>query len=58
MGSKTAIALFLSICLLLALLLLSGIITPIVSGVMFALALVVLGGLSRGFRKKSEPERE
>ncbi len=54
MNRKTALTIFLSICVLLAFLLLSGIITPIVSGAAFAIALVVAGGLSDGFRKKKE----
>ena len=53
MNARIALAFFLSICLLLAVLLLSGMITPIVSGIAFALALVVLGGGSGGFRRNS-----
>jgi hypothetical protein len=44
MNAKTAVMLFLAICVALALLLLFGLITPTVSGAVFALALVILGG--------------
>jgi hypothetical protein len=43
---------FLVICILLAILLLTKTITSITSGIIFAAALVVLGILSNGFRKK------
>ena len=43
---------FLVLCILLAILLLTKTITSIVSGIIFAVALVVLGILSNGFRKK------
>lgn len=43
---------FLVICILLAILLFTKTITSIVSGIIFALALVVLGILSNGFRIK------
>ncbi|MGD0337826.1 MAG: hypothetical protein ABSB78_03460 [Bacteroidota bacterium] len=52
MSRKTAGFLFLVICIILAILLLAGTITPIASGCIFAVALVLLGGLSRGFRKQ------
>ena len=48
-GSLAGLA-FLGICIVLAVLLLAHVIRPVVSGVIFAVALVVLGGLSRGFR--------
>ena len=51
MPGKTATRNFLEICILLAILLLTKILTPIVSGSLFAIALVLLGGLSRGFKK-------
>jgi len=51
MPKKTAGFLFLAICLVLAILLLTRTITPLVSSYVFAIALVVLGGLSVGFRK-------
>jgi len=52
MNRRHAAFIFLGVCLVLAALLLLQIITPIVSGAIFALALVVFGGLSKGFRKK------
>jgi hypothetical protein len=51
MNKKSAAIWFLGICVLLAILLITKVIDPIVSGFIFAIALVVLGGLSRGFRK-------
>lgn len=50
MSRKVALALFLATSLVLAALLLGGAITPIVSGSVFAVALVLFGGLSKGFR--------
>jgi Flp pilus assembly protein TadB len=52
MQRKTAGFLFLAICILLAVLLLTGTISSITSGCVFAVALVILGGLSRGFKRK------
>ena len=52
MKGKTAGLAFLGVCIILAVLLLTKAITPLVSGSVFALALVLLGGLSGGFRKK------
>jgi hypothetical protein len=49
---KSASLLFLGICIVLAVLLLTRALTPILSGVVFAIALAVLGLLSAGFRKK------
>jgi hypothetical protein len=43
---------FLGTCVVLAVLLLTGTISPLVSGSVFALALIAVGGLSRGFRKE------
>jgi hypothetical protein len=51
MKGKTARSLFLAVCILLAILLLTRTIGPLMSGCTFALCLVVFGGLSRGFRK-------
>ncbi|MFQ5701516.1 MAG: hypothetical protein ACE5HU_06710 [Acidobacteriota bacterium] len=51
MTGRVAGLLFLSICLLLAILLMLGRISSVASGSAFAAALVVLGGLSRGFRR-------
>jgi hypothetical protein len=52
MKGKAAGFLFLGVCIILAVLLLAHIIAPIASGIIFAVALVVLGGLSRGFRNQ------
>ena len=53
MTRELALSLFLGTCLLLAILLITQVITPVVSGIIFSLALVVFGGLSNGFRKRS-----
>ena len=50
MQRRTAILLFLIACLLIAALLLVRAISPLAGGIAFALALVIFGGLSRGFR--------
>lgn len=52
MKGRTASFVFLGICVILAALLLTKAITPIQSGTVFAIALVLLGGISGGFRKK------
>ncbi len=52
MKGRTAVLVFLGVCVILALLLLTGSIRPVLSGAIFAIALGVLGGLSRGFRKE------
>lgn len=51
MNRKTASLSFLGICVVLAILLLIKVITPLVSGSVFAITLVLLGVISRGFRK-------
>jgi len=51
MDRKLAVFIFIGICIVLAILLLVGAITPLVSGVIFAVALVLLGLLSWGFKK-------
>jgi len=51
MDRKLAAAIFLGICVVLAILLLVRAVTPLVSGIIFATALVLLGLLSWGFRK-------
>jgi hypothetical protein len=51
MEGKVAAFAFLIFCLVLAILLLLRAISPVASGAAFAIALVVLGGLSRGFRR-------
>ena len=50
MKGKAAGFLFLIVCIVLAGLLLARVVAPLTSGIVFAVALVVLGGLSRGFR--------
>jgi hypothetical protein len=50
MNGRTAGFLFLGICVVPATLLLTSAITPLVSGCVFAGALILLGWLSRGFR--------
>jgi len=50
MNRKIATFSFLGICVLLAILLLIKAISPLVSGVVFAIALVVFGIASRGFK--------
>jgi hypothetical protein len=50
MKRTIAVTFFLGVCLILALLLLTKTVTPIVSGLIFAFALVIFGGSSRGFR--------
>jgi hypothetical protein len=57
MNRKIAVISFLSVCLLLAALLLTKTITSTVSGAIFAIALVLFGGLSKGFRSAKEPSR-
>ena len=51
MKRKAAGLIFLGICAALAILLIFGALTPVVSGAIFAVALVVLGGSSRGFTR-------
>ncbi len=58
MNPRIAVSLFFAICIVLALLLVLGMITPAISSAAFAAALVVLGGLSAGFRKKPEARRK
>jgi hypothetical protein len=52
MSGKNAAFSFCGVCVVLAILLLSGLIGSLVSGSLFAVALVVLGGLSQGFKKQ------
>jgi hypothetical protein len=52
MHRNTAGILFLIVSAFLSFMLLSGMITPLVSGAIFAVALVVLGLLSRGFTRQ------
>jgi uncharacterized membrane protein len=51
MDGKPAVWLFLGVCVILAILLLTKTISPLLSGCVFAVALVLLGGLSRGFKR-------
>jgi hypothetical protein len=51
MGKNAARISFLGICVLLAILLLTNIISPLVSGLVFAISLVTLGIASKGFWK-------
>jgi hypothetical protein len=57
MSGKIAAFLFVGVCAILAILLVTGLIGPILSGSLFAVTLVLLGGISGGFRKqeKSSP---
>lgn len=57
MNRRTAGFSFLGVCVILALLLVTETITPLISGGIFAGALVILGVLSRGFRKDSRASR-
>jgi uncharacterized membrane protein len=50
MSRNLALGLFLTSCLILAVLLLADLITPIIGGSVFAIALALFGGFSRGFR--------
>jgi hypothetical protein len=49
--AKPTVAIFVGVCLVLVVLLLFQVVSPMVGGALFAVALVVLGGLSRGFKK-------
>ena len=49
MNGKTAAHLFGGVCIVLAILLLAGVITPFTSGILFAVELLYFGILSRGF---------
>jgi hypothetical protein len=55
MGRSIAGYVFLGICLLLAVLLITRTITPLVSGSVFAVSLVALGIASKGFRENTRP---
>lgn len=52
MKGKNAGISFLIVCIILAILLLTEIITSTVSGIIFAIALVLFGILSKGYRDK------
>ncbi len=51
MNSKIAAVLFLGVSIVLALLLLSQVVTPLIGGFLFAVALATLGVFSKGFTK-------
>jgi hypothetical protein len=53
MDRKLAFGLFLATCIMLAILLIMHLITPVISGLIFAIAPILFGGLSRGFRKEN-----
>jgi type IV secretory pathway TrbL component len=57
MNRKTASLSFLAVCVLLAILLLTSVITPIISGLIFAVALVALGIVSKGFTRNREKDQ-
>ncbi len=52
MDGRVAGLVFLGVCVVLATLLLARVITPVISGSVFAIALALLGGVSRGFRRR------
>jgi hypothetical protein len=52
MKGKTAQLAFLIVCIILAVLIITKVLTSIEGSTLFAVALVLLGGLSNGFRKK------
>lgn len=52
MNKKTAGLTFLGVCLLLAALLVAKVISPILSGAVFAIALAGFGIFSRGFTRR------
>jgi hypothetical protein len=51
MNRKMAVFLFLGVCVVLAVLLFTETVTPLVSGIIFAFILILFGIVSRGFRK-------
>ena len=57
MNRKTASLTFLAICLVLAILLIAKIITPLVGGIIFAIALASFGVISRGFTTDNAPSQ-
>ena len=52
MRKRAAGLAFLGVCVALAILLIAHVITPVVSGGVFAIALLSFGLLSRGFRRE------
>ena len=58
MNKKTASFIFVGICIIIAALLLTQVVSPIVGTLIFAVTLVFFGGLSKGFKEnKSESEK-
>jgi predicted membrane protein len=53
MTKKIAVISFLTVCIVLAVLLLTKSISSFVSGIVFAVALVIFGTLSKGFRSNN-----
>lgn len=51
MNARAAILVFLAVCIILAVLLLTDTITSVVAGSLFAAALVIVGIASRGFTR-------
>jgi len=56
MKGKRAGFLFLMVCIVLTVLLLARVVAPLTSGIVFAVALIVLGGLSRKMSFLGEPQ--
>jgi hypothetical protein len=54
MNGKQAAFIFVGVCVLLAILLLAGVVGPLTSGSVFAIALVLLGGISGWFKKQKQ----
>ena len=50
MNKTTAIAAFISVCVVLAVLLLAGVLTTIAASLVFAVALLVFGSMFQAFR--------
>lgn len=55
MNKRTAIIIFLVLSVGIVVLLTTGTIRPVVGGTLFALTLLILGGLSGGFRNDGAP---
>jgi hypothetical protein len=53
MSGRLALGLFIATCITLAVVLLVGAIKPLDAGAVLAIALILFGGLSRGFRQPS-----
>lgn len=53
MNRKLALISFVSVCLIVAVLLLTAIISFIVGAIIFAISLALFGSLSKGFKKDS-----